>query len=62
MPRKHAPHDDEGMQLAEPVTPEQLAELAAMGYRGPTPSTQWQAAHVLDRWRQGQPTPWGDGR
>ena len=61
-PRKRAaPADEDDVQLAEPVTPERLAELAAMGWRGPTPSTHAQGEHILARLRQGQPTPPEEG-
>ena len=54
MPRKHeAEHpDDIGVDLAPPVTPQQLTELFALRYRGPTPSTIPQAEAILQQWRR----------
>ena len=51
MPRRKAVKypDDADVDLAPPVTAEQRAELAALRYRGPTPSTQPQAAALLRR-------------
>lgn len=58
MPRKRAvePPDDIGVDLAPRVTPQQLTELFACGYRGPTPSTAPQAAALLRQWRRSAPT------
>jgi hypothetical protein len=54
VPRKHeAEHpDDIGVELAPRVTPQQLTELFACGYRGPTPSTAPQAEAILQQWRR----------
>jgi hypothetical protein len=50
MPRKRTvEHDDADVDLAPPVTAAQRAELARLRYRGPTPSTQPQAAALLQR-------------
>jgi hypothetical protein len=51
MPRKKAVEhpDDVEIDLAPAVTPQQLGELSALGYRGPTPSTHPQAAALLQR-------------
>jgi hypothetical protein len=56
MPRRKAVDDpeDAGLDLAPAVTAQQLAALAALGYRGPTPSTQPQAAALLRRLRVAQ--------
>ncbi len=57
MPRKRDREhpDDLGVNLALAVTPEELQELRALGYRGPTPSTQPQAADLLQQWRRSPP-------
>jgi hypothetical protein len=49
MPRSKAvAHpDDADVDLAPQVTAEQLAALYALGYRGPSPSTQPQASAIL---------------
>lgn len=47
--------DDVGVELALPVTPSQLMELHALGYRGPTPSTFPQADALLRQWRRSAP-------
>jgi hypothetical protein len=49
MPRSKAVKypDDADVDLAPPVTAAQRAELARLRYRGPTPSTQPQAAALL---------------
>jgi hypothetical protein len=59
MPRKRDREhpDDIGVVLAPAVSPQQLAELAELGYRGPTPSTQPQAADLLRQWRRSPPAP-----
>jgi len=44
--------DDIGVELAARVTPQQLTELFACGYRGPTPSTAPQAEAILQQWRR----------
>jgi hypothetical protein len=63
MPRKRpAPPDDDGVQLTPRPTAQQLQELRARGYRGPSPSTEHQAQVVLSRLRASQPTPPEDGR
>jgi hypothetical protein len=50
MARKRAvEHDDADVDMAPTVTPQQLAALSALGFRGPTPSTQPQAAALLRR-------------
>jgi hypothetical protein len=55
MARKRAvEHDDADVDLAPTVTPQQLAALSALGYRGPTPSTQPQAATLLRRLEEEQ--------
>jgi hypothetical protein len=57
MPRKRTEHpDDIGVDLAPRVTPQQLIELFALGYRGPTPSTDAQAEAILLQWRQSAPS------
>jgi|GEM_PF-2784253 len=54
--RKQAPaHPDDtdtDVGLAPRVRPQQLIELFALGYRGPTPSTEGQAEQVLQQWRR----------
>jgi hypothetical protein len=59
MPRKRDREehpDDIGVDdLAPPVSPSQLVELHACGYRGPTPSTAPQAADILRQWRRSPP-------
>ena len=47
--------DDIGVELAPRVTPQQLADLFACGYRGPTPSTAPQADALLRQWRRSTP-------
>ena len=49
MPRKRVDEhpDDLGIELAPPVTPQQIRELRALVYRGPWPSTAPQAAAIL---------------
>lgn len=50
MPRRQAVEpDDVDTALAPAVTAQQRVELAARGYRGPTPSTEPQAAALLRR-------------
>ena len=44
--------NDRGVDLAPRVTPQQLTELFALGYRGPTPSTEAQAEAILQQWRR----------
>lgn len=58
MPRKHEAEGprDVGAVLAPAVTPQQLTDLFAWGYRGPTPSTAPQADALLRQWRRPAPT------
>jgi len=52
MPRRKAvEQDDADVDLAPRVTPQQLSELYARGWRGPTPSTAAQASAILERLR-----------
>jgi len=57
MPRRKAVahSDDRDFDLAPAVTSQQLTELSTLGYRGPTPSTQPQAAALIRRLREEQP-------
>lgn len=57
MPRKKTVDhpDDIDVDLAPLVSPSQLAELHALGYRGPTPSTEPQAAALLRQWQRPAP-------
>lgn len=57
MPRKRDREHpaDIGVDLAPTVTPEQRLELSELRYRGPTPSTQEQAAWVLGQLRRSTP-------
>lgn len=59
MPRKNVVHhpDDLDVELAPVVTPEQLAALEALGYRGAWPSTAAQAAAILERLQQSLQPP-----
>jgi hypothetical protein len=43
--------DDDHVALAEPVTADELRQLSALGWRGPTPSTAAQASAILERLR-----------
>ena len=63
MPRRKAIEhpDDKDIDLAPPSTRDQLAALAALGYRGPTPSTHPQAATLLRLLREEAP-PLGEQR
>jgi len=56
MPRKKAVEhpDDADVALAPPVTAAQRAALARLRYRGPTPSTQPQAAALVQRLEEEQ--------
>lgn len=57
MPRRNKAVDDpeDDVVLAPRVTPQQLTELFALGYRGPTPSTMPQAEAILRQWRGSMP-------
>jgi hypothetical protein len=59
MPRKTndaSPDDiDTDGALAPRVRPQQLIELCARGWRGPTPSTATQADELLQRCRRSAP-------
>ena len=57
MPRtpEHPDDTDTDSGLAPQVTPQQLAELFALGYRGPTPSTMPQCDALLRQWRRSPP-------
>ena len=55
MPRKRADeHDDTDVDLAPPVTAEQRQALYALGFRGAWPSTEPQAAALLQRLEEEQ--------
>jgi hypothetical protein len=57
VPRKPEPEQpDDLTELAPPVHPQQLTELYALGYRGPSPSTSPQAEEILRQWRQSAPS------
>ena len=49
--------DDTEVDLAPRVTPQQLSELYARGWRGPTPSTAAQASAILERLRSAPGDP-----
>ncbi|HSX81883.1 MAG TPA: hypothetical protein VLQ80_25365 [Candidatus Saccharimonadia bacterium] len=49
--KKDVEHDDADVDLAPRVTPQQLTELFARGWRGPTPSTEAQASTILEKLR-----------
>lgn len=51
MPRNKGiePDNADDVDLAPRVTPQQLTELYARGWRGPTPSTAAQASAILER-------------
>jgi hypothetical protein len=52
MPRpKAVEHDDDNVELAEPVTPDQRQQLYELRFRGPSPSTATQASAILARLR-----------
>jgi hypothetical protein len=59
--KKAVEHDDADVDLAPRVTPQQLTELFARGWRGPTPSTAAQASTILERLRSA-PTGADQGR
>jgi hypothetical protein len=61
MPRKRDTEhpDDIGIALASAVTPDQIKELQALGYRGAWPASGPQAAAILQTLR-GAPAPRGE--